>query len=254
MISRMYPSVAQLKAMTEADNGTRPIVMCEFAHAMGNSLGNLDEYWDLIRSNDRLIGGYIWDWIDQGLLKKADDGTEFLAYGGDYGDEPNSSNFCINGVVASDRTLKPGSLQCKYINQPDLASQYSLQIFFTHKEAPDWIGEDKVVAYNEFIYPATEPTEDDANLDFTVTEEDGSHKITSGKDVFFVDKTTGLLSMWSRGEREIMRERNLNRYFRRSQVRQRHLSLERAGTQYGEMSVDASFWFSNYCPKRLCQN
>ncbi len=118
MLSRMYPSVEQLKDMLKADNGDRPIVMCEYAHAMGNSLGNLDDYWELIRSEDRLIGGYIWDWIDQGLLKTADDGSAFFAYGGDYGDQPNSSNFCINGVIASDRTLKPGSLQCKYVFQP----------------------------------------------------------------------------------------------------------------------------------------
>ena len=118
MLSRMYPSAEQLKDMLKADNGDRPIVMCEYAHAMGNSLGNLDDYWELIRSEDRIIGGYIWDWIDQGLSKKADDGTEFFAYGGDYGDTPNSSNFCINGVIASDRTLKPASMQCKYIFQP----------------------------------------------------------------------------------------------------------------------------------------
>ena len=118
MISRMYPSVANLKAMVNADNGKRPIVMCEYAHAMGNSLGNLDEYWKLIRSEDRLIGGFIWDWIDQGLLNKTEDGTEYFAYGGDYGDKPNSRNFCINGVIASDRTFKPGSYQCKYIFQP----------------------------------------------------------------------------------------------------------------------------------------
>ena len=118
MISRMYPSVANLKKMVTADNGKRPIVMCEYAHAMGNSLGNLDEYWELIRSEDRLIGGFIWDWIDQGLLNKTEDGTEYFAYGGDYGDEPNSRNFCINGVIASDRTFKPGSYQCKYIFQP----------------------------------------------------------------------------------------------------------------------------------------
>ena len=118
MLSRMYPSVKNLNGMLKADNGDRPIVMCEYAHAMGNSLGNLDEYWNLIRSQERLIGGFIWDWIDQGLLKKTEDGTEFFAYGGDYGDQPNSRNFCINGVIASDRTLKPGSYQCKYIFQP----------------------------------------------------------------------------------------------------------------------------------------
>jgi len=118
MLSRMYATVDQLKDMLTADNGDRPIVLCEYAHAMGNSIGNLDEYWELIRAEDRIMGGFIWDWIDQGLLKKAEDGTEFLAYGGDYGDTPNSSNFCINGVIASDRTLKPASLQCKYVFQP----------------------------------------------------------------------------------------------------------------------------------------
>lgn len=118
MLSRMYASVEQLRGMVNADNGDRPIVLCEYCHAMGNSIGNLDEYWELIRAEDRIMGGFIWDWIDQGLLKKAEDGTEFLAYGGDYGDTPNSSNFCINGVIASDRTLKPASLQCKYVFQP----------------------------------------------------------------------------------------------------------------------------------------
>ena len=118
MISRMYPSVGNLRGILKADNGKRPIVLCEYAHAMGNSLGNLDEYWELIRSEDRLIGGFIWDWIDQGLLNKTEDGTEYFAYGGDYGDKPNSRNFCINGVIASDRTFKPGSFQCKHIFQP----------------------------------------------------------------------------------------------------------------------------------------
>jgi len=85
---------------------------------MGNSLGNLAEYWDVIRSEPRLIGGYVWDWIDQGLYKKDENGNTFIAYGGDYGDKPNSSNFCLNGVINSDRSPKPAVFEHKHVNQP----------------------------------------------------------------------------------------------------------------------------------------
>ncbi|MEI6890939.1 MAG: glycoside hydrolase family 2 TIM barrel-domain containing protein [Pontiella sp.] len=117
-ISRMYSSVAQLKALSEAEHIKRPIVMCEYAHAMGNSLGNMTDYWDLIRSKPNLLGGYIWDWIDQGLLTKNKDGVDYYAYGGDFGDQPNSANFCMNGVINSDRTPGPKTWACKYIFQP----------------------------------------------------------------------------------------------------------------------------------------
>ncbi len=118
MKSRMYPSARQLKLINDSDNDNRPIIMCEYAHAMGNSLGNMTEYWELIRSEPRLIGGYIWDWIDQGLYKKDGSGKTFIAYGGDYGDKPNSSNFCLNGVINSDRTPKPGLYEHKHAVQP----------------------------------------------------------------------------------------------------------------------------------------
>ena len=117
-ISRMYSSVPQLRALAEAKHIKRPIVMCEYAHAMGNSLGNMTDYWDLIRSKPNLMGGYIWDWIDQGVLAKNEDGVEYLAYGGDFGDQPNSGNFCMNGVINSDRTPGPKTWECKYIFQP----------------------------------------------------------------------------------------------------------------------------------------
>jgi beta-galactosidase len=117
-ISRMYSSVAQLKALSEAEHIKRPIVMCEYAHAMGNSLGNMTDYWDLIRSKPNLMGGYIWDWIDQGVLTTNAGGVEYYAYGGDFGDQPNSGNFCLNGVINSDRTPGPKTWECKYLFQP----------------------------------------------------------------------------------------------------------------------------------------
>ena len=118
MLSRMYPTVRELEKLNEVDPSGRPIVLCEYAHSMGNSTGNLQEYWDLIRSKPRLIGGFIWDWIDQGVFKKTEDGREFLAYGGDFGDQPNDSNFCINGTISADRMPKPAMWECKKVFQP----------------------------------------------------------------------------------------------------------------------------------------
>ncbi|WP_413431155.1 glycoside hydrolase family 2 TIM barrel-domain containing protein [Crateriforma spongiae] len=117
-VSRMYTSVDQLRELADANHIHRPIVMCEYAHAMGNSLGNMKEYWDLIRSKPNLMGGYIWDWIDQGLQTTNEAGDRYIAYGGDFGDQPNSNNFCLNGVINSDRTPTPKTQECKYIFQP----------------------------------------------------------------------------------------------------------------------------------------
>lgn len=118
VLSRMYPEIYQLKAMSESEYINRPIIMCEYAHAMGNSIGGLGEYWDLINSKKNLIGGFIWDMIDQGLETFNANGEKFYAYGGDFGDYPNDKNFCINGVFAPDRTPNPHAWEVKYIYQP----------------------------------------------------------------------------------------------------------------------------------------
>ncbi|MEW6745392.1 MAG: glycoside hydrolase family 2 TIM barrel-domain containing protein [Planctomycetota bacterium] len=107
--SAMYPDVSWLARRGDSQR-PKPFLMCEYAHAMGNAVGNLPEYWNVIDTHDNLIGGCIWDWVDQGLRKLATaDGHNrwFWAYGGDYGDEPNSGNFCLNGIVFPDRTLPP---------------------------------------------------------------------------------------------------------------------------------------------------
>ncbi len=124
MISRMYPQPFEYKGLIDDTSfDKRPVIMCEYAHAMGNSLGNMKEYWDIIHNNDRALGGYIWDWIDQGIVKKDENGLEFLAYGGDFGDTPNSGSFCLNGIIASDRTPKPEIFECKKVNQPVVISE-----------------------------------------------------------------------------------------------------------------------------------
>ena len=118
VLSRMYPEMYQLKSMANSPHIDRPIIMCEYAHAMGNSIGSLSDYWDYIRAEPNLIGGFIWDMIDQGLEKTHENGEKFYAYGGDYGDIPNDENFCINGVFSPDRKPNPHAWECKYIFQP----------------------------------------------------------------------------------------------------------------------------------------
>lgn len=103
-------------ALNPADN--RPVLTSEYAHCMGNSLGNLQEYWDEIYSHPRMLGGFIWDWADQGLYKKAPDGSRYIAYGGDFGDVPNLGAFCLNGVVFSDRQITPQFHELRKVYQP----------------------------------------------------------------------------------------------------------------------------------------
>jgi beta-galactosidase len=95
----------------------RPLILCEYAHAMGNSVGNLKEYWDTIEAYDNLQGGCIWDWVDQGLRKTASNGKRYFAYGGDFGDQPNDLNFCLNGLVFPDRTIAPKLWEVKKVYQ-----------------------------------------------------------------------------------------------------------------------------------------
>ncbi|MEW4922824.1 glycoside hydrolase family 2 TIM barrel-domain containing protein [Algibacter sp. 2305UL17-15] len=120
MLSRMYFTASGTQGLIDStdDFDKRPVILCEYAHAMGNSTGNMKTYWDMIYKNDRALGGYIWDWIDQGILTKDENGKEFIAYGGDFGDKPNDNSFCLNGIIASDRTPKPATYECKKVNQP----------------------------------------------------------------------------------------------------------------------------------------
>ncbi|MDD1783131.1 beta-galactosidase [Enterovibrio sp. ZSDZ35] len=95
----------------------RPLILCEYAHAMGNSLGGFNKYWDAFRRHPRLQGGFIWDWVDQGLTRKDDQGESYWAYGGDFGDIPNDRQFCINGLMFPDRTPHPAAFEAKYHQQ-----------------------------------------------------------------------------------------------------------------------------------------
>ena len=105
----MYARPANIEKYAQNPEMTRPLILCEYAHAMGNSLGNFQEYWDIIEKYPILQGGCIWDWVDQGFAAKAADGRKYWNYGGDYGENgtPSDGDFCINGIVYPDRSIKP---------------------------------------------------------------------------------------------------------------------------------------------------
>lgn len=114
----MYHSIERIVEYAEKHTD-KPLILCEYAHAMGNSVGNLQDYWDAIEKYKELQGGFIWDWVDQGLLETSEDGEEYFAYGGDYPHAPvkSDSNFCINGLVQANREINPHIWEVKKVYQ-----------------------------------------------------------------------------------------------------------------------------------------
>ena len=108
----------RLLEIAEHTNDNRPVMTSEYAHSMGNALGNFKEYWDEIYSNPRMLGGFIWDWVDQGIYKTLPDGRIMVAYGGDFGDKPNLKAFCFNGLLMSDRETTPKYWEVKKVYSP----------------------------------------------------------------------------------------------------------------------------------------
>lgn len=123
--SQMYTTPQMLENYANY-NPAKPILLCEYSHAMGTSCGNLFKYTDLFKKYDSLLGGFIWDWVDQSILTKDKNGKEFYAYGGDFGDSPNDNFFCGNGLLLSNRTITPKLLEVKKCYQPIEAKMLDL--------------------------------------------------------------------------------------------------------------------------------
>lgn len=149
----------------------RPLILCEYAHAMGNSLGSFNKYWQAFRDYPRLQGGFIWDWVDQGITKTDEHGQQYWAYGGDFGDEINDRQFCINGLIFPDRTVHPTVLEAKHAQQ-----------FYQFKLLQAEPLKIRVVSENLFT------ASDNEQLLWTITE-DGV-VIESGNVQLFVDAET----------------------------------------------------------------
>ena len=108
----------RLLSIARKTNDNRPVLTSEYAHAMGNALGNFKDYWDEIYSHKRMLGGFIWEWADEGIFKRRNDGKLMVAYGGDFGDVPNLKAFCVKGIVSSDRKPTPKYFEVKQVYAP----------------------------------------------------------------------------------------------------------------------------------------
>jgi beta-galactosidase len=119
IICPMYARIPYLEEYARDPKNDRPLILCEYAHSMGNSTGNLQDYWDVIEKYPKLQGGFIWDWVDQGILVTDPSGEKYWAYGGDFGPEgiKSDGNFCINGLTWPDRTGKPALNEVKKVYQ-----------------------------------------------------------------------------------------------------------------------------------------
>ncbi|MCP4044769.1 MAG: DUF4981 domain-containing protein, partial [Gammaproteobacteria bacterium] len=138
-ITWMYHHVDQVKKNYLGQYPVRPFFWAEYSHAMGNSNGNFKEYWDMVRAEHQMQGGFIWDWMDQGLVKKDENGDEFWAYGGDFEPEGmhNDGNFCLNGLINPDRTPHPGLFEVKKVYQ---------NLHFSE------VGQSEYELYNEYFF------------------------------------------------------------------------------------------------------
>ena len=155
----MYADYNHCERYSKGDN-PRPLIQCEYAHAMGNSMGGFKEYWDIIRKNAKYQGGYIWDFVDQGLRDKSKiTGKEIFTYGGDYGRYPASDyNFNCNGIIAPDRRLNPHAYEVRYYYQNVWVADKGLK-------------EGKIEIYNENFFK----TLDNLELEWFVGGASGGH-------------------------------------------------------------------------------
>ena len=128
VICPMYAPVDAIVKFARSGHGQKPLILCEYSHAMGNSNGGLADYFQAFRSETGLQGGFIWDWVDQGIKQVDEKGVSFWAYGGDFGDQPNDLNFCINGLVWPDRTPHPAMYEFKKLAQPLKVEAVNLEL------------------------------------------------------------------------------------------------------------------------------
>ncbi len=118
LYSRMYPGLDEIRAYLDADPD-KPLILVEYCHSMGNGPGDLEDYWRLINSDERLCGGFVWEWCDHAVLAGTTaDGRPRYLYGGDHGERVHDGNFCVDGLVAPDRTPHPGLLELANVQRP----------------------------------------------------------------------------------------------------------------------------------------
>ena len=118
LVCPMYPTIDEIRSYGERGVGDRPLIMCEYSHAMGNSNGSLADYWDVIVATDGLQGGFLWEWKDHGLRQRLPDGSTRLAYGGQFGDVPHDGNFVADGLMSADLDPHPAAVELAWVYRP----------------------------------------------------------------------------------------------------------------------------------------
>ncbi|MDR2247129.1 MAG: DUF4981 domain-containing protein [Treponema sp.] len=118
IVGPMYPPLDLITGFAKYRDDPRPLIMIEYSHAMGNSNGGLADYWEAIETHRGLQGGFIWDWIDQGIEAFTPEGGKYWKYGGDFGDDPSDYDFCLNGLLFPDQTPKPALAECRQVFAP----------------------------------------------------------------------------------------------------------------------------------------
>ena len=118
VVSRMYPPLSEMQKLIDDDKYNRPVLLCEYCHAMGNGPGDLEDYREKFYSDDRFCGGFVWEWCDHGFPVKTVEGKAHYGYGGDFGERHNDGNFCMDGLVYPDRTPHTGLLELKQVYRP----------------------------------------------------------------------------------------------------------------------------------------
>jgi beta-galactosidase len=118
LVCPMYPTIDRIRSYGRKGIGQRPLIMCEYSHAMGNSNGSLADYWAVITTTPGLQGGFLWEWKDHGLRQRMPDGTMRLAYGGQFGDQPHDGNFVADGLVSADLAPHPAMHEVAWVHRP----------------------------------------------------------------------------------------------------------------------------------------
>ncbi len=153
-----------------ASSTTKPHILCEYGHAMGNGPGNLKEYQDIFYKYDHMQGGFIWEWFDHGIESYSDDGRTYYKYGGDFGDEPNNGNFCIDGLLMPDRTPSTSLKEYKKVIEPvetrafdiragiyELVNRLDFNSLDDYQLTCQFYEDDKLVAEKEQVIPDIQP-------------------------------------------------------------------------------------------------
>jgi len=196
MDSRMYPSIDHMVKLDRQENlQGRPFFLCEYAHAMGNSIGNLKEYWDYIEfESKRMIGGCIWDWVDQSLCKHGEPMTN-MYYGGGFGDYPNDNDFCCNGIITADRHVTPKLLQVKKVYQYvdfrktdegkiRIRNRYCFHDLSAYNLKYELLRNGRVIKSGLTSMPAVQPGDSiDMDMPVTVPEEEGMYHLNLSLDL-----------------------------------------------------------------------